>query len=124
MKCPNCGVEMGGDACPRCGQQRPALSGAVRTSTILISKGATEAVYRSVDEVPDPLRTELLETTSGDNSALILIADQRGREELARVLRQIPAPPPPVSPAWWLRGLLGVALLAAVVAFLWWWNTL
>jgi hypothetical protein len=44
-----------------------------------------------MDEVPRPWRTKLLESTSSANSATILIADRRGREELARVMRSLGA---------------------------------
>jgi hypothetical protein len=44
-------------------------------------------VYRSVDDVPLELRRKLIETTRGVNSATILIADKRGREELVRALQ-------------------------------------
>ena len=35
-------------------------------------------VYRSVEEVPDPLKRQLLRSTNGLNSATIVIADRRG----------------------------------------------
>ncbi len=38
-----------------------------------------------------PLRRKLVEYTSGLNSATILIADQRGREELVRALQGKPS---------------------------------
>ena len=56
-------------------------------STILISAGATDGVYRNVKEVPPPLRKQLLKSTSGLNAATILIADRRGRHELAKAIR-------------------------------------
>jgi len=63
----------------------------VRTSTIFISKGGKTRVYRSVDEVPAPLRKELEESTNGFNSATILIADRRGRAEIVRALNGLPS---------------------------------
>lgn len=62
----------------------------VKTSTIFISKGNRTRVYRSVNEVPQRLRRELEESTNGFNSATILIADRRGREEILRVLNGLP----------------------------------
>jgi hypothetical protein len=62
----------------------------LKSSTILISTGETEAVYRSVKEVPAPLRRKLLRSTNGLNSATILIADRRGREEIVRAIRNLP----------------------------------
>ena len=77
--------------CPHCGERNPAItSGILKTSTIVISAGATDAVYRSISDVPDPLRTELLRSTSGLNSATILIADRRGKEEIAKAIRRLP----------------------------------
>src|SRR3954449_6339724 len=63
----------------------------VRTSTIFISKGGRTRVYRSVEEVPEPLRKELEESTNGFNSATILIADRRGRKEILRALQGLPS---------------------------------
>jgi hypothetical protein len=61
-----------------------------RSSTIFISaKGGTK-VYRSMDDVPEPLKKRLVESTRGVNAASILIADKRGREELVRALQGRP----------------------------------
>ena len=77
--------------CPFCGEANPpATSGVMKSSTILISDGRTDAVYRSVAEVPHKLRKRLLKYTSGMNSATILIADRRGKEELAKAIRRLP----------------------------------
>jgi len=62
-----------------------------RSSTIFIATGLGTRVYRSVDEVPPSLRRKLQETTRGLNSATILIADKRGREELVRALQGQPS---------------------------------
>ena len=56
----------------------------VKTSTIFIAKGNRTRVYRSVSEIPQRLRKELEESTNSFNSATILIADRRGREEILR----------------------------------------
>ena len=58
-----------------------------RSSTIFIAIGQKTRVYRSVDDVPFPLRRRLVESTHGMNSATILIADKRGRAELVRALQ-------------------------------------
>ncbi len=63
----------------------------MKSSTILISVGETDAVYRSVKEVPAPLRRQLLKSTNGLNSATILIADRLGREEIARAIQNLPS---------------------------------
>ena len=67
----------------------------LKTSTILISADDTESVYRSVREVPEPLRRRLLRSTNGINSRTILIADRRGQQEITRALRSLPESSPP-----------------------------
>lgn len=63
----------------------------VKTSTIFIAKGDRTHVYRSVNEVPPRLRKELEESTNSFNSATILIADRKGREEIVRALNGMPS---------------------------------
>ncbi|MEO5924599.1 MAG: hypothetical protein ABIR70_12310 [Bryobacteraceae bacterium] len=63
----------------------------LKTSTIFISKGDHTRVYRSVGEIPEGLRKELEQSTNGFNSATILIADRRGREEVRRALKGMPS---------------------------------
>lgn len=62
-----------------------------KTSTILISAGGLTKVYRSVQEVPPRLRRKLLESTSGVNSATVLIADEGGRKQIMRSLQGLPS---------------------------------
>ena len=62
-----------------------------RTSTIFIATNDDTKVYRSVEDVPLPLRQKLLECTRGINSATILIAYKQGREELVRALQGRPS---------------------------------
>jgi len=95
MNCRRCRKEFDeveGLICPYCGAAHAlAKSGVMKSSTILISVGETDAVYRSVKEVPAPLRRKLLKSTNGLNAATILIADRRGREEIARAIRNLPS---------------------------------
>ena len=63
----------------------------LKTSTIFIAKGGETRVYRSVAEIPQALRQQLEECTNGFNSATILIADRRGREEIRRALSGMPS---------------------------------
>jgi len=61
-----------------------------RTATIFIAVGDSTRVYRSMEEVPEPLRAKLQHSTHGVNSATMLIADKRGCEELIRALQAQP----------------------------------
>src|SRR5689334_22843820 len=81
MVCRRCRKHLAENAerCPHCGTPNSGDAGMVQTSTVLISVDGADLVYRSVDEVPVPLRTRLLKSTNGANSATILIADRRGR---------------------------------------------
>jgi len=92
VKCPRCHKQFAGRgaACPNCGAPISS-SGVFQTSTVLISTGNADRVYRSVDEVPVRLRNRLLKTTNGANSATILIADRKGRKEIDKALRKAPA---------------------------------
>jgi hypothetical protein len=71
----------------------------LKTSTILISADDTESVYRSVREVPEPLRKKLLRSTNGLNSRTILIADRRGEQQIARALNNLPTTPAELPPS-------------------------
>src|SRR6202035_1174646 len=55
------------------------------------AKSGPTQVYRSVSEIPDRLRKELEESTNSFNSATILIADRRGREEIVKALNGLPS---------------------------------
>jgi hypothetical protein len=78
--------------CPHCGEPNPENSGLYQTSTVLIAQGGRQTIYNSVDEVPARLRTRLLKSTNGSNSATILIADRRGRKEITRAMKNLPGP--------------------------------
>jgi hypothetical protein len=58
-----------------------------KSSTIFVATGDRTSIYRSLEEVPPLVRRKLQESTRGVNSATILIADKRGREELVRALQ-------------------------------------
>jgi hypothetical protein len=78
--------------CPHCGEPVADSNGLYQTSTVMISSGGSDLVYRSVDEVPARLRNKLQKFTNGRNSATILIADRRGRREIAKAMRNLPGP--------------------------------
>jgi len=63
----------------------------LKSSTIFISVGNRTEVYRSVDDVPPPLRKQLEQSTNGIHSATILIADRKGKEEIVRAIRGLPS---------------------------------
>jgi hypothetical protein len=92
MKCPHCSRDYPGSErrCPHCDEPNPA-SGVFQTSSVLISVGGSGRIYRSVEELPPRLRTKLRASTNSENSATILIADRRGRSEIAKALRALPA---------------------------------
>ncbi len=94
MNCKKCRKRFEAEAarCPYCGEPNPEASGMFRTSSVLISAGGADLVYRSVDEVPARLRNKLLKSTNGANSATILIADRRGLKEITRAMRKLPGP--------------------------------
>lgn len=112
-----------------------------RSSTIFIATSEKTVVYKSLEEVPVLLKRKLQETTHGINSATILIADKRGREELIRALqgkpsdvrcrlaetlrsRQVEPEPVPNKRLWpmsvrtWIELLLPVAVGASLWAFI------
>ena len=66
----------------------------IKTSTVLIAVGTKKCgFYRSVQEVPEPLRTQLITTTASRNSGTIVIADRAGKEQLTRVMARRDANP-------------------------------
>jgi hypothetical protein len=99
----------------------------MKTSAVLIAAGGERQVYRSVAEVPASVRKLLQDSTNSRNSATILIADRRGKEEIAKALDRVsePVPAPAASPVWRLFGLswrnwVGVAIgfVSGVAAWL------
>ena len=63
--------------------------------------------------MPAGLRTRLLKSTNGANSATILIADRRGRREIAKAMRHLPGP----VQRRWMQSL--IATEAAATAMEW-----
>ncbi len=89
MTCPNCQSEFDAPlaSCPDCGIQiARKITGILKTSTILIGTDCVDGVFRSVQDVPEPLRTRLLESTSGENSGTIVIADREGRRQWTEIV--------------------------------------
>jgi hypothetical protein len=92
MTCQRCRKTIDPDEvrCPYCGLANANANGLYQTSVVRIAAGAADLVYRSVEEVPPPLRQKLLASTNSPNSATILIADRRGRKEIAKAVRNLP----------------------------------
>ncbi len=58
------------------------VSGVVKTSVVMISSAGEEGFYRSVQDVPEPLRARLIAVTNSANSGTIVIADRAGKEQI------------------------------------------
>lgn len=96
MNCPHCGakltmVEATKTRCPHCERRfdRGAL-GLVKTSTVRIAAGETDQVYRSVDDLPPDLRRQLQRAINSPEAETILIADEKGREQIFAVIEGLP----------------------------------
>jgi len=89
MTCPKCFSRFEGPrgVCPQCGVSLfRNVSGIVKTSVVMISAGEENVFYDSVQDVPERLRKQLIETTASANSGTIVIADRAGKEQLTQVL--------------------------------------
>jgi hypothetical protein len=138
MTCPKCHSEFGNldGVCPECGVRLLRnVSGVMKSSAVMIAARGESGFYRSVQDVPEPLRTQLIETTTSPNSGIIVIADRAGKEQLTQVMARREAKgagiqhggeedKPPDSPVLgsiarlpWLAwaGFVAVLALAAIV---------
>jgi hypothetical protein len=92
MTCPKCHSEFDNfentnGVCPECGVRLLRnISGVMKTSAVMIAARGEREFYRSVQDVPEPLRTQLLEVTASSNSGTIVIADRAGKQQLTRGL--------------------------------------
>jgi len=89
MTCPRCSApfDPGAEACPQCGVQLTrSVSGVMKTSAVMIAAGEEQGFYHSVQDVPEPLRTQLIEITNSANAGTIVIADRAGKEQLTQVI--------------------------------------
>jgi hypothetical protein len=89
MTCPRChsDFENTDAVCPECGVRLLRnVSGVMKTSAVMIAAQGERGFYRSVQDVPEPLRTQLIETTTSPNSGIIVIADRAGKEQLTQVM--------------------------------------
>jgi hypothetical protein len=89
MTCPNCHAEFEPSpaVCPQCGIHLVrSVSGIIKTSAVMIAAGGEQGFYHSVQDVPEPLRTQLIETTGSSNAGTIVIADRAGKEQITQVM--------------------------------------
>ncbi len=89
MTCPRCYTEIdeGVRTCAECGLQLVRnISGVMKTSSVMIATGGEPSFYRSVQDVPEPLRTRLIESTHSANSGTIVIADRAGKDQITQVI--------------------------------------
>jgi len=89
MTCPRCYAEFEPSprACPECGVRLVRnIAGMMKTSSVMITSGDEPAFYRSVQDVPEPLRSQLIESTQSANSGTIVIADRAGKDQITQVI--------------------------------------
>ncbi len=89
MTCPKCHSELEteGGVCPECGiRLLRNVSGVMKTSAVMIAARGERGFYHSVHDVPEPLRTQLLESTGSQNAGTIVIADRAGKEQLTQAM--------------------------------------
>ncbi|MFN0167445.1 MAG: hypothetical protein ACKV22_13520 [Bryobacteraceae bacterium] len=89
MVCPECRKHFAVEdaaICPYCGLTIAA--GVVKSSAIMISSREAEGFYRSMEEVPESVRSMLIETTCGPGARTIIIADRRLRPKSKPTLNQ------------------------------------
>jgi hypothetical protein len=129
MTCPRCSAEFasGAHACPDCGLQLVHnVSGVMKTSAVMIAAGDEHGFYHSVQDVPEPLRTQLMEITHSSNAGTIVIADRAGKEQLTQVIarresaRERTAPAVEAPSRAWCPGKVwaGVVLLLVACAII------
>ena len=63
-------------------------SGQFKTTAVMVATGRRTGLYKTLDELSPEDRRRLHEAIHGDMSATILIADQRGQDQVARLLRE------------------------------------
>jgi hypothetical protein len=107
-----------------------------RVSTIVVGESDRTRVFHSIEEMPKDLRKRLQQVIASENSATLLIADERGRQEImhkleggqspleSRLIESIirqrngldPAVPKPIRMRWGRVAALVFVVVAALVA--------
>ena len=106
-----------------------------RVSTIVVGEQDRTRVFHSLDEMPAELLQQLQKVISSESSATLLIADERGRQEIMHKLeggesplksrliesivrqrRRLETPPQKIRIKWWRVGALALMVAATLVA--------
>ena len=106
-----------------------------RVSTIVIGESDRTRVFHSMDEMPAELRKRLQKVVASESSATLLIADERGRQEIMHKLdggesplnsrliesiirqrRGLEVPPQKIRMRWWRVGALALMMVATLIA--------
>ncbi len=100
-----------------------------KTSTVLITVGGSDRIYRSIDEAPEHLRKRFEKAAMACDSASIVIADRGGREKIEDALNLVktepePAPQPPSSTFGTVVKLAAIAAILALTALVLIWLVL
>ncbi len=62
----------------------------VRTSAVRVATREGQRVYRSLDDLPQPLQDQARQSLDGANSRTILIANQEAYDRIARDVGELP----------------------------------
>jgi hypothetical protein len=107
-----------------------------RVSTIVVGESDRTRVFHSLEEMPKDLRKRLQQVIASENSATLLIADERGRQEImhkleggqspleSRLIESIikqrnglePAAPKTIRMKWGRVAALAFVVIAALMA--------
>ena len=104
-----------------------------RVSTIVVGESDRTRIFHSIEEMPKDLRKRLQQVIASENSATLLIADERGREEIMHKLEGGDSPlesrliesiirqrhgldPKPIRMRWGRVAALAFVVIAALVA--------
>ena len=58
----------------------------MKTSSVRVSTTRGEQIYRTLDEIPKPLRDEILATFESENCQTILIANPEAHDHMVRMM--------------------------------------
>jgi len=106
-----------------------------RVSTIVVGESDRTRVFHSLEEMPAELRKRLQKVVSSESSATLLIADERGRQEIMHKLeggdspldsrliesiiqqrRGLETPSQKIRIRWWRVGALALVMVVTLIA--------